>query len=59
MTLDTDDRPPRVPPLGVDAVSLSRYSDTFTEDGDLMIYDDTHEDEWIQCDFWIPVESME
>lgn len=58
MTLDTRDRRARFPSIGVDAVSLDRYSDIRTDD-ELIIYDEQCEDGWIQCDFWIPVESME
>ena len=59
MTLDTQDRFDRFASVGIDAVSLDRYSDVETDGGDLMVYDEQHEDGWIQADFWIPAESME
>lgn len=58
MTLDTSDRFDRSPSIGIDAVSLERYSDIELGD-ELMIYDEQCEDGWIQCDFWIQAESME
>ena len=58
MTIDTDDRFARSPSIGVDTVSLDRYSDVDTDDGELLIYDEQRADRWIQCDFWIPAESM-
>lgn len=59
MALDTPDRFRRSPSIGIDAVSLDRYSNVETRDGELMIYDEQREDGWIQCDCWTPVESME
>ena len=59
MTLDIHQRFTRYPSIGVDAIDLTRYSDINTYDGELIIYDELCEDGWIQCDFWIAVESME
>ena len=57
MTPDTTDRFVRSPSIGIDAVSLDRYSDIDLGD-ELMIYDEQREDGWIQCEFWIPADSM-
>ncbi len=59
MTLDIEDRFARFPSIGVDAVSLDRYSDVETDTGELIIYDEQRDEAWIQCTFWIPVETME
>ena len=59
MTLETEARFVRFPSLGIDAVSFDRYSDIATDDDELIIYDEQHEDGWVQCDFWISAESME
>lgn len=58
MALDTSDRFDRSPSIGIDAVSLDRYSEVDIGD-ELMIYDEQREEGWIQCDFWIQTESME
>lgn len=59
MTLETETRFMRFPSIGVDAVSLERYAHIETDENELIIYDERDEDCWIQCDFWIPGESME
>jgi hypothetical protein len=47
--LDADGRSNRrYPTLGIDAVSLSRYDDIETDEGDLLVYDVENEDAWIQ-----------
>jgi hypothetical protein len=55
MTPDTTDRFVRSLSIGIDAVSLDRYSDIDIGDV-LMISDDQREDGWIQCEFWIPAD---
>jgi len=60
MTLDKKRRLRHHPTLGVDAVSLHRYSDVhLEEDDELIVYDERREDAWIQSSFWIQAESME
>ena len=39
--------------------SLERYSDIETGDGELVIFDESEPDAWIQCSFWIQVRMME
>lgn len=39
--------------IGVDAVSLDRYSAVQTDDSQLIVYDEQIEDAWIQSDDWI------
>lgn len=58
MTLDTRNGPKRLPSVGVDSISLARYSDIETDDGELIIYDEKHEEEWIQSDYWLAAAEM-
>jgi hypothetical protein len=44
--------------VGVDAVSLERYSAVQTEDLQLIVYDELIEDAWIQSSDWIDVLIM-
>lgn len=39
--------------IGVDAVSLERYSAVQTDDSQLIVYDERIEDAWIQSSDWI------
>lgn len=59
MHSDTQHRFTRAPSIGIDAVSLDRYSDVITDGDELIIFDRQDQDRWIQCDFWIAAESME
>ena len=59
MTLKTRSGYPHFPTVGIDAVSLERYSEINTANGELIIYDEENPDGWVQCDFWIAAESME
>ncbi len=43
--------------VGVDAVSLERFADLTTENGDLLVYDETIEDAWIQSDLYVRRDS--
>ena len=45
------------PPDGSEA--LEQYSDIETMDGELVIFDESKPDAWIQCSFWIQVRMME
>lgn len=58
MTLDTRNEPERLPSIGVDAVSLARYSDVETDDDELIVYDEKREDAWIQSDQWYVAVEM-
>lgn len=58
MTLDTRNGPKQVPSVGVDAISLARYSDVETDDGELIIYDEKLEEGWIQSDYWLAATEM-
>ncbi|MCL7417540.1 MAG: hypothetical protein M8354_06840 [Halalkalicoccus sp.] len=58
MTLDTRNEPERLPSVGVDAVSLARYSDVGTDDDELIVYDEKREDAWIQSDRWCAAAEM-
>lgn len=46
------------PTVGVDAVSLERFVDIETEDGQLLVYDRDNEDAWIQSDLRVTRGSM-
>lgn len=52
MSADTPP-PDQQPSIGVDAVSLERYSAVQTDDSQLIVYDERIEDAWIQSDDWI------
>lgn len=39
--------------IGVDAISLERYSAVQTDDAQLIVYDEQMEDAWVQSDDWI------
>lgn len=41
------------PSIGVDAVSLERYSAVQTDDLQVIVYDEQLEDAWIQSSDWI------
>jgi len=58
MVLDTEDKTTRFPSLGVDAVSLDRYSDVRTAEGEIIIYDEQAEDGWIQSTRWDSADAM-
>lgn len=45
------------PTVGVDAVALDRHRTITTDDGDLIIYDDTQEEAWLQSDVYLILES--
>lgn len=59
MTLKSTDRFARFPSIGIDAIDFDQYSHVDTADDELIVYDEENGDGWIQCDFWISVESME
>lgn len=53
----TDEPADGRPSVGVDAVSLRRFYDIETEEGEYIIYDRYLEDAWIQSDESYPCES--
>jgi hypothetical protein len=46
------------PTVGVDAVSLDRFADVGTEDGQVLVYDRDNESGWVQSDLHVPRETM-
>ncbi|MDS0475529.1 hypothetical protein [Natrinema sp. 1APR25-10V2] len=44
--------------VGVDAVSLERYSAVQTDDLQLIVYDELIDDAWIQSTDWIDALAM-
>ncbi|MHC3438651.1 hypothetical protein ACYJ1Y_11280 [Natrialbaceae archaeon A-gly3] len=44
--------------IGVDAVSLERYSAVRTADTQLIVYDELIEDAWVQSNDWIDAIAM-
>jgi hypothetical protein len=44
--------------LGVDAVSLERYEEMRSPEGDLFVFDATTEDAWVQSDLYVPRATM-
>lgn len=46
-------RPDHGSSIGVDAVSLERYSAVQTDDAQLIVYDELTEAAWIQSNDWI------
>lgn len=59
MTLDTRDDTERLHSVGVDAISLERYSAIETDGGELILYDETNDDAWIQSDTSAPLQTVE
>lgn len=52
MALDTRNGSKRLPSVGIDAVSLARYSDVETDNDEMIVYDEEAEDAWIQSNQW-------
>jgi len=57
MTQDIETRFDRFPSVGIDAVSLDRFTSIRTEDGELIIYDREDEDAWIQSPVVLSLEA--
>lgn len=55
MTPDTRDGGDRSRSIGVDAISLERYSSLEFDGAELLIYDESNDDAWIQADVWTPL----
>lgn len=58
MTLETRDDTDRPHSIGVDAISLERYSTIQTDGDEIILYDEENDDAWIQSDTSVPLAAV-